>query len=178
VAGLFGLASIGALAVVYVLVQLLGLPDWVFVGAIGLLAIGLPIVVVTGHHERQRAIAMTTGIAVPTPTDGIRRWLTWRKALLGGGLAFAGLAVVAAVYTVMRVAGIGPVGTLMATGALELQDRLIIADFDNLTGDSILGHSVTEAFKVDLSQSTVLSLASAYRPRGGRTRGHQSGCRG
>jgi len=78
VAGMFGLASIGALAIVYVLMTVIGLPDWVLYGAIGLLAIGLPIMLLTGHHERQRAMASTTGLAVTTPT-GIQRHFTWRK---------------------------------------------------------------------------------------------------
>jgi hypothetical protein len=88
VAGLFGLASIGALSVVYLAMHQLGLPDWVFLGAVILLAIGLPIVLLTGHHERKRALARTTGIAVATPAGGVDRWFTWRKALTGGGLAF------------------------------------------------------------------------------------------
>jgi hypothetical protein len=110
VAGLFGLASIGALAVVYLVMHQLGLPDWVFAGAVILLAIGLPIVLLTGHHERKRALARTTGIAVATPASGVLRWFTWRRALTGGGLAFAGLTALATVYMAMRVLGIGPVG--------------------------------------------------------------------
>ncbi len=161
VAALFGLASIGALAIVYALVQFLGLPDWVFVGAIVVLLIGFPIMMLTGHHERQRAVARTTGLHVATPSGAIQRWFTWRRALLGGGLAFAGLAAVAAVYMAMRTIGIGPVGTLMATGALEERDRLIIADFENRTADSTLGPSVTEAFRIDLGQSPVIQLIEA-----------------
>jgi tetratricopeptide (TPR) repeat protein len=161
VAGLFGLASIGALAVVYVLVQLLGLPDWVFVGAIGLLAIGLPIILLTGHHERRRALARTTGIAVATPASGVQHWFTWHKALTGGGLAFAGLAALAAVYTAMRVLGIGPVGTLVAAGVLEERGLLVVADFEDRTGDSSLSTSVTEAFRIDLAQSPVVKLMDA-----------------
>jgi tetratricopeptide (TPR) repeat protein len=158
VAGLFGLASIGVLAVVYLLVQAIGLPDWVFVGAIGLLAAGLPIMVLTGHHERQRAIARTTGMQVMAPAQGVQRWFTWRKAITGGGVAFAGLAILATVYTTMRLLGIGPVGTLVASGVLDEQDRLILADFANRTSDSTLGPSITEALRVDLAQSPVVNL--------------------
>ena len=50
VAALFALASVGVLAIVYAAVQLMGLPDWVFYGAIGLLAVGLPIMLLTSHH--------------------------------------------------------------------------------------------------------------------------------
>jgi len=64
VATLFALAAVGVLALVYALLQLLGLPDWVLPGAIGLLAVGLPIMVWTGVIERRRALARTTGRAV------------------------------------------------------------------------------------------------------------------
>jgi tetratricopeptide (TPR) repeat protein len=156
VAGLFGLASIGALAVVYLVMHQLGLPDWVFAGAVILLAIGLPIVLLTGHHERKRALARTTGIAVATPASGVLRWFTWRRALTGGGLAFAGLTALATVYMAMRVLGIGPVGTLVAAGVLEERGML-----EDRTGDSSLSTSVTEAFRIDLAQSPVVKLMDA-----------------
>jgi tetratricopeptide (TPR) repeat protein len=161
VIGMFALSSIGALAVVYSLVQLLGLPDWVFIGAIVLLAVGLPIMLVTGHHERQRALAQTTGVIASTPASGIKRWLTWRRSIVGGGVAFVGLGVFAAGYTAMRLLGIGPVGTLVATGVLEERDQIILTEFANHTADSMLGRSVTDAFRVDLGQSSVVNLADA-----------------
>ena len=56
VAALFGVAAAAVLAIVYGVMIVVGLPDWVFLGAVILLAIGLPIMLVTGHHERQRAV--------------------------------------------------------------------------------------------------------------------------
>jgi pentatricopeptide repeat protein len=161
VAALFGIAAAVVLGLSYAVMIQLGLPDWVFVGAVALMAIGLPIILVTGHHERQRAIAHTTGLAAATPPGGIRRLFTWRRAILGGGLAFAGLGVVAAGYMGMRVLGIGPVGTLLAAGVLEKQARVILADFSNRTADTTLGPSVTDAFRVDLAQSRVVRLVDA-----------------
>jgi tetratricopeptide (TPR) repeat protein len=157
VAGLFALASVGVLAMVYAAVQVIGLPDWVFWGAIGLLIVGLPIVLLTGRRERQRAVATMTGVHVTTPM-GLERHFTWRKAILGGGLAFGGLAVVTGGYMGMRVMGIGPVGTLVASGALDRRDMLLVADFENRTGDSGLATSITEAFRIDLAQSPVVRL--------------------
>jgi tetratricopeptide (TPR) repeat protein/tRNA A-37 threonylcarbamoyl transferase component Bud32 len=157
VALLFGVATVLVLALVWVLVRKLGLPDWVFYGAIVLLAVGLPIMLLTGHHERQRAIARTTAVYTP-PTAGVGQWFTWRKALLGGGLAFLALAILAAVYTAMRVMGIGPVGTLVASGVLKNREPLLLADFENRTADTTLGPSLTEAMRVDLSQSPTVRL--------------------
>jgi tetratricopeptide (TPR) repeat protein len=157
VAALFGLASIGALAIVYLLVQQLGLPFWVFYGAIGLLLIGLPIMLLTGHHERQRALLRTTGAMVATP-QGVQRHFTWRRSVLGGGLAFAGLGVVAAGYMTMRALGIGPAATLVSAGVLEERAPIILADFADYTPDSLIGPAVTEALRIDLGQSPVVTL--------------------
>ena len=164
VAGLFGLASVGVLAIVYALVQAIGLPDWVIRGAIGLLAVGLPIVLLTGRKERQRAVASMTGIRYTTPA-GLQRHFTWRKAILGGGLAFAGLAVVAGGYMAMRVFGIGPVGSLVASGALDDRGRLIVSEFADRTPDANVAPSVTEALRIDLSQSAVVKLMDAAAMR-------------
>ncbi|MCH7716890.1 MAG: protein kinase [Gemmatimonadetes bacterium] len=155
VAAVLGGAAATTLVIAYALMIALGLPDWVFVGAIALLVLGLPIMVVTGKHERARAVAATTGLQVPTPT-GMQRHFTWRKATLGGGLAFAGLTVVAGGYMAMRTLGIGPAATLMAAGVFEAQERLILANFENRTADTTLGQTVTELFRIDLAQSPAL----------------------
>jgi serine/threonine-protein kinase len=160
VALLFAAASAVVLAAVSFLMYRLGLPDWVRAAAGVLLLIGLPIMVVTGVHERRRAAARTTAVVTPTEL-GPARWFTWRRTLLGGGLAFAGLAIVAGAYTAMRLLGIGPVGTLVASGALDERDRILVADFDNRTADSTLGGSLTEALRVDLSQSPTVRLVDA-----------------
>src|SRR5207244_395306 len=102
VAGLFALASVAVLGVVYFLMNQLGLPGWVMPGAIGLLVAGLPIMVLTGLIERRRALARTTGHMTTPPAGGLRGWLTWRKAVGGGVAAFAALGLGAAAYTAMR----------------------------------------------------------------------------
>jgi tetratricopeptide (TPR) repeat protein len=160
VALLFALASAMVLAVVYLLVHQLGLPDWVFFGAIVLLLIGLPIILITGYQERRRALARASGRVVTTPNVGLPAWFTWRKAIRGGVLAFAALGVVTVAYTAMRLLGIGPVGTLVASGRLSEKDRLVVADFENRTPDSSLAASITEAFRIDLGQSSVIRILS------------------
>jgi TolB-like protein len=65
------------------------------------------------------------------------------------------------IYLAMRALGIGPAATLLATGALERGGKIILADFTNLTDDPTLGPSMTEAIRVDLSQSWVVSLMDA-----------------
>jgi tetratricopeptide (TPR) repeat protein len=158
VTAIFVAASLALIAVVYVLVQRLGLPDWVLYAAGALLVIGLPIMLVTSLHERRRTVARTTGLMTATPPGSPASLFTWRKALIGGGVAFAGLAVIAAGYMAMRLLGIGPVGTLVASGVMKDRELIVLADFENRASDSTLGPSVTEAFRVDLSQSPTVRV--------------------
>src|SRR6266516_1622167 len=146
VATLFGLAAVGVLALAHLLVRLLGLPDWAFAGAVGLAAAGLPVMLWTGVIERRRALAGTTGRSAAA--TGVHRWFTWRRALVSGAAAFGLL-------------GLGPVGTLVASGVLAERDGLVLADFENRTADSTLGPSLTEALRVDLAQSPVVRLLDA-----------------
>src|SRR6059036_1223921 len=133
----------------------LGLPGWVMGAAIALLAVGLPLMVTTGLLERRRALA---GSVAPA---GGNHWLTWRRAFLSGAAGFGLLGLGTAVYMAMRLLGIGPVGTLVASGVLAQRDRLVLAGFENRTQDSTLGTSLTEALRVDLAQSRVVRLLDA-----------------
>src|SRR5437870_12344953 len=140
VAGLYLLAAVAMLGVAYFVTIQLGLPSWVISGAAVLLLLGFPIMVATGLVERQRAVARATGAGLPT-AGGLPTWLTWRRALSGGGVAFGALGVGAAGYMAMRLLGIGPVGTLVASGVLRQRERVILAEFQNRSTDSTLGPS-------------------------------------
>ncbi|HEX4628936.1 MAG TPA: serine/threonine-protein kinase, partial [Gemmatimonadales bacterium] len=155
----YALAAIGALTVDYLLVRFLGLPDWSLLGVVALVAVGLPIALWTGVVERRRALAASGGRAVLP--GGVHRWFTWSRALWGGAAGFGVLGLATALYMAMRLLGIGPVGTLVASGVLAERDRLVLADFENRTADSTLGPSVTEALRVDLAQSPVVRLLDA-----------------
>jgi len=170
VAGLFLLASIAVLGAVYFLTIQLGLPDWVPWGAMGLLAVGLPIMVTTGLVERRRAKLQATGMWSVSGETGLHRHVTWQKATRGGMIAFAGLAVVAVVYTAMRLLGIGPVGTLVASGKLSARDRMVVADFVNKTSDSTIGSSLSEAFRIDIAQSPVITVLTSGAQAGALNR--------
>ncbi len=161
VALLFGLASLIVLLAANLLVNKLGLPSWVLYAAIVLLLLGLPIILATSLRERKRLLARTTGTAIPAVESGLGGLLTWRKALTGGGLAFAGLAVGAAAFMALRVLGIGPFATLLSAGTLKQRDRLVVADFENRTRDSTVAQSVTEALRIDISRSPTVRLLEA-----------------
>src|SRR5256712_11788595 len=91
----------------------------------------------TGVIERRRALAGSTGrAAVPA---GVHRWFTWRRALLGGAAGFGLLGLCTAAYMAMRLLGIGPVGTLVASGGLAERDRLGVARLGKPTPGSTPG---------------------------------------
>ena len=71
--------------------------------------------------------------------------------------AFALLGVAVTAYFVMWSTGIGPVGNLMAQGAIQQGDRVILATFTDRT-DEGLGAVVTGALRVDLAQGAILIL--------------------
>jgi tetratricopeptide (TPR) repeat protein len=146
----FSVASVAMLALIYLLVNLVGLPTWVFVAAIVLLVVGLPMVVATSAIERRRASQAGTA--------GLARRLTWRKTVLGGVFGFSVLGLVTVVYMAMRVLGIGPAGTLIATGAIEERERILLADFENRTSDSAHGATVTELMRIGLAQSPTVNV--------------------
>ncbi|MBI4543414.1 MAG: tetratricopeptide repeat protein, partial [Gemmatimonadetes bacterium] len=121
-----------------------------------------------GRAESSASVLSVT----PGPSSSIDRaparvghWLTWQKAILGGLGAFALWGIVVTAYMVMRSAGIGPVGSLVAAGALEARDRVLVADFENRTPDPQLGAAVTEAFRIDLAQSTIVTVVQPEATR-------------
>ena len=61
-------------------------------------------------------------------------------------------------YTLMRTMGIGSIGTLQAKGLIKERQPILLAEFENRTPDSTLAPTLTEAFRVDLSQSQSVKL--------------------
>ncbi len=144
--GAFVLVSALVLAVVYLLVLQVGLPMWVFAGAIALLVIGLPIIGATAIAERRR------------DGDASHRLFNWRMALWGGGAAFGALGLVTVGYVATRALGIGPAASLISRGTIANRARIILADFENRTNDSTQGVTVTELMRVGLSRSQAVSI--------------------
>jgi eukaryotic-like serine/threonine-protein kinase len=134
---LYAVAFVAVALVAKAAVITSGIPDWGFIGAVVVMAAGLPIVVAT-------ALRIST-------------FLTWRRTFLGGGAALGTFAVAIIVIMVLRAFGVGPAASLLAAGRMHDRERLIVSDV-RAGGDSSLSHLVTEAIRTGLGQSSVVSL--------------------
>ncbi|MGD2123207.1 MAG: tetratricopeptide repeat protein, partial [Gemmatimonadota bacterium] len=179
-------ASWVALQVVEIITESAGLPDWAQPFALMLLIIGLPVVLATAVVQEgvssARREGQQDGAEIPEAVGeaaseakaesleedsaGVRhRLFTWRNAIAGGVAAFALLGFLVAGYFAMWSAGIGPVGSLAAQGVFNEGDAVVLAQFENNSDDESLGDMVTEALRVDLGGSSVLTLVEPSRVR-------------
>ncbi len=144
VVGLYFMGAVLVLALTRALLLLLGLPEWTMLGMGALLTLGLPIVVGAAALERR--------------ASGPPAWLTWPRVVRAGAVAAGVWAAVVSGYAAMRTLGIGPVGTLVASGVIDRGQRVLLADMHNRTSDSLLAQAVTEALRVDLAQSQIVQV--------------------
>jgi tetratricopeptide (TPR) repeat protein len=146
----------------------LGLPDWVFPGALAVMLLGLPVVLFTWYvHRTMRRLATMTPALTPSGSPAPASTMThlaikasphvsWRRTLIGGGLALGAFVLAVAAFMLLRALGIGPAGTLLAAGKLDQRARLIVTEFQ--APDSSLGTLVTEAVRTNLGQSRAVSI--------------------
>ena len=89
------------------------------------------------------------------------RKLSSRRVLVRGMLALAALATIAGGYMTLRGLGIGSPKTLLSTGMLKQRERILIADLQSRTPDSLLGLAASEALRTDFAQSSVVRIVPA-----------------
>jgi len=143
-----------------------GLPDWVFPGALVIMALGLPVILFTAYvHRTTRRIMSATPTYTPGGTPSLAQGtmaqmaikasphVSWRRAWIGGVAAVVGFVLLVGVYMVLRAMGIGPAGSLLAAGALAENERILVTDMPSPANDSTLGPVVTDAFRTALGQS-------------------------
>ena len=155
----------------------IGLPDWVFPASLIAMGLGLPAVLFTAYVQRTARHALT---ATPTLTPGgtpmgqgtmatmamkASPHVSWRRTTLGGVAAVGALIVLTGAWMGMRALGIGPAASLISSGKLGDRERVILADFKSPPSDSLLGPTVTEAFRTDIGQSRNLSVMPASNVR-------------
>ncbi len=173
--GLWAAATAGVALTAWAASDVIGLPDWVLPGSLGVMMAGLPVILLTAYVQRTAFRAFTatpnrpTGTA-PSPQGTMATLalkasphLSWRRAWLGGAMAVGAFAVLVIGFMVLRALGIGPMGSLQGRGVLGAREVLVVADFRGPSADAELGPTVAEALRTDLGQSqafTVLSRAT------------------
>jgi tetratricopeptide (TPR) repeat protein len=170
--GIYVAAFIGVAIVARAAIIAIGLPDWVFSGALVVMALGLPVVLFTAYTQY---IARRVATATPVYTAGGTRSLaghgtmatiaikasphvSWRQTARGGIAAVSIFVLLIAGYLLLRVLGIGPAGSLFAAGTLAANDNVVVAAFDAPGADSSLGSTISEAVKTGLSQSRAVRV--------------------
>jgi tetratricopeptide (TPR) repeat protein len=172
---LYSAAFVVVLLLTRAAVIVIGLPDWVVPGMTVVMLMGLPVVLATGYVQRvaHRALTMTptyTPGGSPSMASGTMATmamkasphLSWRRTATGGMWALAVFVVLVGGFMTMRALGIGPAGSLFASGRLGPDERLLVAEFGVMGGaDSSLGAVVAEAIRADLGQSNVVTVVPA-----------------
>jgi tetratricopeptide (TPR) repeat protein len=176
---LYGAAFIVVAVAAKAAITEIGLPDWVFPGALIVMALGLPAVLFTAYAQYVQWRVATTSPTI-TPGGTPRRepsgtltniavkaspHLSWRRTVAGGAYAISAFVLLIGAFMTLRAAGIGPAGSLMAAGKLSQRERVILTDFKGPASDSLLGPTVTEAFRTDIAQSANLSVMPANSVR-------------
>ena len=150
--------------------SVIGLPDWVLPGSLGVMLAGLPAVAVTWYVQRTARRAYTAtptltphgspsrGSTLATMAMKASPHVSWRRTWIAGGIAVAAFVALVIGFMVTRALGIGPAASLIGAGKLSRDERLIITDFKSPATDSTLGLTITEALRADLDQSSALHV--------------------
>jgi tetratricopeptide (TPR) repeat protein len=149
----------------------IGLPDWVFPGSLVVMALGLPVVLWTGYVQRVTRRAMTatptfTPGGTPSTTHGTIATIalkaaphvSWYRTARGGMYAFGAFVAVIAAFMGLRALGVGPFGSLLASGRLNRRDPILLTDFRTTNVDSTLGRVVSDAVRAGLAGSSAFTL--------------------
>ena len=146
----------------------IGLPDWVFTGAILVMLLVLALVLAAAwSHRATRHITGQTSVLTPVAAAShstmtnvalrTRRYLTWRRVFRTAAVSVLSFAIAVIAVMVLRGFGVGPAASLLAAGRLHGRDRLLVTDFA-AGKDSSLSHVVTEAVRTNLGQSKAVSI--------------------
>jgi eukaryotic-like serine/threonine-protein kinase len=161
-------AAVGILA--WAATDVIGLPDWVLPGSLGVMIAGLPVLLFTAYVQRtahkvftatpRRATGSSPVVHGTMATIALKAspHLSWRRAWLGGAFAVGGFAVLVLAFMVMRAFGIGPMGSLQGRGEFGARETIVVADFRSPPTDSTLGPTIAEAIRTDLGQSRSLNV--------------------
>ena len=169
----YAVAFIAVAIVARAAIIAIGLPGWVFPGALAVMALGLPVILLTGYAQYvSRRMATATPTYTPGGTPSLARaqgtmatlaikaspHVSWKRATRGGIFAVSAFILLVVGYMILRALGIGPAGSLLAAGKLSASDMVLVAAFDAPAADSSLGSTIAEAVRTNLSQSSAVRV--------------------
>jgi tetratricopeptide (TPR) repeat protein len=169
---IYAVATMGIAVFARAAIVGIGLPDWVFPGSMIVMALGLPVVLLTGFIQRVAHRELTaTPTFTPGGTPSVRGTvatialrasphLSWYRTAKGGAYALGVFATIVAAFMIMRALGIGPAATLISAGKLSQQDQILLSDFRITNADSALGRVASDAVRQGLAESSVIRLVS------------------
>ena len=170
---LYALAFVLVAIVARAAIVAIGLPDWVFPGSLIVMALGLPVILFTGYvHHTTRKLVTTTPKLTPGGTPSVpvgtmatlalkaSPHMSWRRTTLAGMYAVTAFVLLIGAFMLLRSLGIGPAGSLLASGRMTAREPLLVTDFKVTNTDTTLGRVLSDAAKTQLSQSPVISLLS------------------
>ncbi len=97
----------------------------------------------------------TSGV-IPTDLAAVAEKSRWWKPAAALGLVLLLLGA----FGLSRFVSVGRAGTLIGQAVLAEHDQLLVAEFENRTGDLSLGPTITDAIRVELQQSPVVEVMS------------------
>ena len=171
--GIYAASFVAVAIVARAAIIAIGLPGWVFPGALIVMALGLPAILFTAYTQY---VAHRAATATPTYTPGgtpslaqprgtmatmaikASPHISWKRTTRGGIIALSAFALVVAGFMVLRALGIGPAGSLLASHKLTASDKVLVATFEAPKADSSLGATISEAVRTNLSQSRVVRI--------------------
>ena len=166
--GIYAAVAVAVAIIARASVIAIGVPGWVFPGALLVMALGLPVILFAWFADKTRrqltTVTPRTGVS-PAPTGTMATLamkagprITWRRAWMGGAVALGSFVLLVIGFMILRAMGIGPAGSLLAAGRLENRGQLIVTSFP--APDSSLSLLVTEAVRTNLGQSRLVSVMS------------------
>ena len=164
-------ATIAVAVLARVAIVGIGLPEWVLPGALIVMALVLPVVLWTGyvqHVVRRTTTAPLTHTPGGTAIVGhgpIRAMalkssphLSWRRTTRGTVVALVAFAALVAGSMITRVMGVGPFGSLLASGALNPDKSILVSEFRTTATDTSLGVTVAEGVRMGLVGSNAIHV--------------------
>ena len=138
----------------------IGLPAWVFPGALMIMALGLPVVLWTGYVQRVARHASTTRGTMAALALKAAPHVSWYRTARGGVVALGAFVVLVSGFMGLRAAGVGPFATLLGSGRLKEREPILLTDFRTTNTDSALGRVISDAVRAGLNGSSAITLVA------------------